>query len=218
MPSSPPHLSFLTPWMFKSGFLEKRTNPGHLLSFISLFQAVVEYVKRDPDKEHSGCVCVCIIKGVWGKESVQRTYRSSLLCDLSVHLLFALYPQRAFSEQCLGSSQVSFLSGVEHSHYYWAKPIGWMGWEARPARTELGPGAGLPPLLLLRWASLRPSGLLLGGLFIMSESFNHLGRVCVPCLSSLFWFLHWNLALASANVLKNLFIVVHCNWETDLVS
>lgn len=44
--------------MFKSGFLEKRTNPGHLLSFISLFQAVVEYVKRDPDKEHSEGVCV----------------------------------------------------------------------------------------------------------------------------------------------------------------
>lgn len=58
MPSSPPHLSFLTPWMFKSRFLEKRTNPGHLLSFISLFQAVVEYVKRDPDEGHSegGCV------------------------------------------------------------------------------------------------------------------------------------------------------------------
>lgn len=134
-------------------------------------------------------------------------------------LIVCLISTKIFSEQCLGSSQVSFLSGVEHSHYYWAKPIGWMGWEASPARTELWPGAGLPPLLLLRWASLRPSGLLLRGHFIMSDSFNHLRWVCVPCLSSLFWFLHWNLALASTNVLKNLFIVVvHYNWETDLVS
>ena len=90
MPSSPPHLSFLTPWMFKSGFLEKRTNPGHLLSFISLFQAVVEYVKRDPDKEHSGGVCV-YNKGCMRKrkrsENIQIESTLWSLCALIVCLI-----------------------------------------------------------------------------------------------------------------------------------
>ena len=187
-------ISLLTPWMCNSRFLEKRTNPGHLLSFVSLFQAVIEYVKRDPDEEHSEGVC--IIKGVWGRESVQRTHRVSLLCDLCVLIVCRIFTKDIFRT-------VSWFFPGFLPFWGWAFSLllskahlmDGMGSQSREDRAVfLEPGyhhcsfcAGLLHSLL---------GCFSEGLFIMSESFNHLGWVCVPCLSSLFWFLRWNLAFS----------------------
>lgn len=100
----------------------------HLLSFISLFQAVIEYVKRDPDEEHS--------EGVYNKgcmrKSVQRTYRLSLLCDLCVLIVLPYIHKGYFQNSIL--VLLSFLSGVEHFHC--AGCSSFDGWNGKPVRED----------------------------------------------------------------------------------
>ena len=202
-----------------SRFLEKRTSPGHLLSFIALFQAIVEYVKRDPDEEHSEGVCVCN-KGCMRKRKHSENIQiKSILWSLCIYCLPYIH-KGYFQNSVLVLPRISSFLGL--SIFIITEQSSFDGWDGKPVQggQSCGPEARLPPLRLLVlgfsivfWAASQKDFLLWVRVLIIW------GAYVSPVYhrSSDFFTETW--PLASMNVLKHLFIVVvHYNWETDLVS